>query len=297
MLTPEHAAAVPRPIPPLEVCVGNVRLSPACAELFSALAAAQAELADPIKDSRAQIQTRSGGSYSYSYVDLAGALRHARPILGSHGLSVTQWPAVHGDRLRMTTLIAHASGQWMASDLEVAIPPADRMNPLQAVGSVISYARRYAFLAATGLAADDDDGGVGAVETKRRAPTPAIQPVEPAPDLDDVLTSIAGAESLEDLKGAAALASRLIDAAAKTIARAAYAARKEILTAEQDPPAPTEARSPDPVAEILLGIGRAQTPDELDAWTEEARTAGIDDAEMGRVDEAIETRRASLSAA
>jgi hypothetical protein len=164
-----------------EITVGAVRISQPCDALFGALAVAQAELSDPLKDSVARVETRSGGSYSYAYVDLAGALRHARPILARHGLAVTQWPAVNDGRLRMTTLISHASGQWITGDLEVTIPPAERMNPVQAIGSVISYARRYAYLAATGLAADDDDGSAGAAPTARREAAPDPKPKPQAP--------------------------------------------------------------------------------------------------------------------
>jgi hypothetical protein len=53
---------------------------------------------------------------------------------------------------------------------------------VQAIGSVISYARRYAYLAATGLAADDDDGSAGAAQTARRdpPPSPKSKPVGPS---------------------------------------------------------------------------------------------------------------------
>lgn len=162
-----------------EIHIGALRISRPADQLFAALAAAQQELRDPLKENTAQVQTRGGGAFSYSYADLATALRDSRPILAAQGLAVTQWPAVpHEGRVELTTLIVHASGQWMCGHIAAPIPGTDRMNPLQTLGSVISYLRRYAYLAALGLAADDDDGSAGRAQTQRRRSSGLAEPSE-----------------------------------------------------------------------------------------------------------------------
>jgi hypothetical protein len=72
-------------------------------------------------------------------------------------------------------MLGHSSGEWIAFELSAPIPQADRMNPVQALGSVITYLRRYSLLALLGLAADDDDGNMGQAETARREPARQIK--------------------------------------------------------------------------------------------------------------------------
>jgi phage recombination protein Bet len=147
------------------------------------------------------------------------------------------------------------------------------------------------------------------VKAKLKTRAKPAEPVEPAPDLDDVLSAIAGAETLDALKTTAGLASKLADTKGKATARAAYAARKDALTAppealepqtEQDPTLPgdpqaDEAPKPDGAAWILAGITAAQTADLVSDWEEEARLADLTDTERGQIETAAEARRAELT--
>jgi phage recombination protein Bet len=113
------------------------------------------------------------------------------------------------------------------------------------------------------------------------------KPSEPAPDLDDVLSAIAGAETPDALKAAATLAGKLVTDEDKAVARQAYADRKSALEAPPD----LELTPPDAVAQILAGIARAN-PEDAATWLEEAREQGLSAEEMARVEAAIEARKA-----
>lgn len=122
---------------------------------------------------------------------------------------------------------------------------------------------------------------------------------EPAPDLDDVLSGIASAETLTELKATAPLAAKLTDPESKTTARAAYADRKAALeqpTTDPQASAQTdEVPKPDGAAWILAGITAAETTDLVADWEEEARLADLTPEERAAIDQAAESRRAELA--
>ena len=114
------------------------------------------------------------------------------------------------------------------------------------------------------------------------------KPIEPAADLDDVLSAIANAESIETLKAAATLAGKLGTDEDKAVARQAYADRKAALEATP----PLDLEPGDAVAGILAGIARAN-PEDAETWLEEAHEQGLSSADIERVEAAIEARKAA----
>src|SRR4030088_2499381 len=56
--------------------------------------------------------------------------------------------------VNLTTMLAHASGEWIASDWPVC-PIAETANP-QRMGAALTYARRYALFTLVGIAGEDD---------------------------------------------------------------------------------------------------------------------------------------------
>jgi hypothetical protein len=140
--------------------------------------AALSALEDLVRDKKASVPTKTGGSYSYSYADLADALGHIRPILAEHHFAVTQ-PAYtdeHGFVCVSTTLV-HSSGAVFPSDpLRMRQP-----DQPQALGSIITYLRRYSLLAAVGLATEDDDGAAASSQRASRKPAPAATPAAEGP--------------------------------------------------------------------------------------------------------------------
>jgi hypothetical protein len=134
------------------------RSSDSVAALASALAKAQAELINPEKSLTATIRTgRPGeGERSFRYAPLASGLDIVRKTLGQHEIATVQTTAVDqaAGLVNLTTMLAHASGEWIASDWPVC-PIAEMVNP-QRMGAALTYARRYALFTLVGIAGEDD---------------------------------------------------------------------------------------------------------------------------------------------
>ena len=131
-------------------------------ELAKALSAAQGEFPAIPKSHTGKIQgegKRGAYEYTYHYADLADTVAAAQPILTTHGLSVAQFPEYDGvGEDLLTTRVMHESGQWLESSMRLLMAKQDP----QGQGSAISYARRYAYCAALGIVADEDDDGQAA---------------------------------------------------------------------------------------------------------------------------------------
>jgi hypothetical protein len=134
------------------------RSSETVAALASALAKAQAELINPEKSLTAI--TRSGrpgdGERSFRYAPLSSGLEIVRKTLGQHEIATVQTTAIDqtAGMVNLTTMLAHASGEWIASDWPVC-PIAETANP-QRMGAALTYARRYALFTLVGIAGEDD---------------------------------------------------------------------------------------------------------------------------------------------
>jgi len=131
------------------------------AKIMAALVAAQGDLSNPIKAKKANT-----GTYSYTYADLAGVLDHVRPVLAKHSLGLVQDVEVAEGRVGITTTLIHSSGESLKFGPLAASAPVD----MQKLGSAITYARRYALVAALGIAADEDDDGAAAKDAPKSKP-------------------------------------------------------------------------------------------------------------------------------
>jgi hypothetical protein len=128
------------------------------AALASALAKAQAELINPEKSLTATIRTGwpGEGERSFRYAPLSSGLDIVRKTLGQHEIATLQTTAIDhiAGMVNLTTTLAHASGEWIASDWPVC-PIAETANP-QRMGAALTYARRYALFTLVGIAGEDD---------------------------------------------------------------------------------------------------------------------------------------------
>ena len=136
------------------------RSSESVAALASALAKAQAELINPEKSLTATIRTGwpGEGERSFRYAPLSSGLDIVRKILGQHEIATVQTTAIDqaAGIVNLTTMLAHASGEWIASDWPVC-PIADMASP-QRMGAALTYARRYALFTLVGIAGEDGHG-------------------------------------------------------------------------------------------------------------------------------------------
>jgi ERF superfamily len=134
------------------------RCSESVAALAAALAKAQAELVNPEKSLTATI--RSGkpgeGERSFRYAPLSSGLDIVRKTLGQHEIATVQTTAIDpaAGMVNLTTTLAYASGEWIASDWPVC-PVAETARP-QRMGAALTYARRYALFTLVGIAGEDD---------------------------------------------------------------------------------------------------------------------------------------------
>jgi hypothetical protein len=127
-------------------------------DLAGALAAVQAELPRVGKGNTAQVRSDKG-NYSYKYADLADVSSAILPLLGKHGLSFTSMPTLIDGAFVLEYRLMFPGDQSL-----IGIYPLPSTGSPQSIGSAITYARRYALCAVTGIAPDGDDDGKSATE-------------------------------------------------------------------------------------------------------------------------------------
>lgn len=122
--------------------------------LAEALVAALAELTGVEKGRTAKVKMKQGGEYTYSYANIADVIEATRPALAKNGIVALTPVHAHEDGLACSVRLLHTTGEVME------FPPLSFPHgaDAQATGSAITYFRRYALLAALGMAAEDDDG-------------------------------------------------------------------------------------------------------------------------------------------
>jgi hypothetical protein len=134
------------------------RSSESIGAIAAALAKAQAELTNPEKSLTATIRSPfpNGGERTFRYASLANGLEIVRKSLGQHEIATMQTTAIDqaSGQVRLTTLLAHASGEWVSSDWPVCA--VSEMAAPHRMGAALTYARRYALFALVGIAGEDD---------------------------------------------------------------------------------------------------------------------------------------------
>lgn len=143
--------------------------------LAEALVAALADITVVEKTRKAKIKTKQGPDYEYEYADITDVIKLTRPALQAHGLvALTPIHAYEGG-LACTVRLVHTSGQTM----DLGPFPFPHGSTAQATGSLVTYHRRYALVAALGIAAGDDDDGAQATAA---AHAPDDRPARPSTD-------------------------------------------------------------------------------------------------------------------
>jgi hypothetical protein len=134
------------------------RSSESVAALAAALAKAQAELINPEKSLTAVIRgARVGeGERTFRYAPLSSGLDIVRKTLGQHEIATVQSTSIDqaAGMVNLTTMLAHASGEWIASDWPVCA--VSEMASPHRMGAALTYARRYALFTLVGIAGEDD---------------------------------------------------------------------------------------------------------------------------------------------
>jgi hypothetical protein len=126
--------------------------------IAAALAKAQAELVNPEKSLVATVRLdgRRGAEQTFRYAPLSSGLDIVRKTLSQHEIATVQTTSIDeaAGIVRLSTVLAHASGEWIASDWPVC-PIAETERP-QRMGAALTYARRYSLFTLVGIAGEDD---------------------------------------------------------------------------------------------------------------------------------------------
>lgn len=153
-------------------------------KIFPAFASMQSQLTSASKN-----VDKAG--ITWKYADLAECINTARPHLEANNLGVTQLLGDSESGVTLTTMMVHSSGQWFKSSFTMAtavLHGSSGKNPAQCMGSSITYMRRYAYAAITGMAQADDDAT--SLTPNNNKPAPKQMKQKSNPDLDLIADAI-----------------------------------------------------------------------------------------------------------
>src|SRR5579863_2857243 len=154
----EPSASISSAAVPMGRTATMQRSSDSIASLAAALAKAQIELSNPEKSLVGTIEAQAGEGAQrlFRYAPLSSGLDIVRKTLGNHEIATVQTTAIDQSAgiINLTTVLAHASGEWIASDWPVCAI-ADTATPHR-MGAALTYARRYALFTLVGIAGEDD---------------------------------------------------------------------------------------------------------------------------------------------
>src|SRR5262244_3605193 len=134
------------------------RSSETIGTIAAALAKAQAQLVNPEKSLVGTIRSEqgSGSERSFRYAPLSSGLDIVRKTLSQHEIATVQTTSIDETAgiVRLSTVLAHASGEWIASDWPVC-SISETATPHR-MGAALTYARRYSLFTLVGIAGEDD---------------------------------------------------------------------------------------------------------------------------------------------
>lgn len=141
-------------------------------QIAAAMVAAQGEFPNVAKNA-------NNPFYKSKYADIAAVIDALRPILAKHRIAFSQFPRFSDNMVHVNSVVLHESGEYISEELST---PIKDQTP-QAVGSAVSYLRRYSLLSIFGLAAEDDDAnfasGKAKPQTAEKQATPHDQSSTP----------------------------------------------------------------------------------------------------------------------
>lgn len=217
--------------------------------LAEALAAFQAALPSIRKSNTATVKPKDSAQFTYGYADLSDVSEVALPLLASHGLSWSTRPTVTAHGFVLKYSLTHVSGEALRG----AYPLPAVNTPPQQLGAAITYARRYALCAVTGIApgGDDNDATTAPVSTSTRGKQAPREPIQADVMLasKDWVAMAKDTKTVEDLRAlyhqvevAGELAAKIHADDNMTVGQALWARRQHVpaATAKRAPVAPRE---------------------------------------------------------
>jgi len=105
--------------------------------------------------------SKSSKGYNYTYADLSEVTSALSTLLEGSGITYVQIPSSTADEVTVTTVVMCKGDSYSVS---MSLPYAGASNPAQALGSCVTYLRRYSLVALFGLLPSDDDGSAVAAK-------------------------------------------------------------------------------------------------------------------------------------
>lgn len=150
----------------------------AVAEFNRAFQAFKSEAPSAIKRTgKVGYETKTGGRTSYDHVELDYAVNALVPVLARHGLSHRWETKQDGVLITVTCHLEHELGHSRQATLSGPADTSGSKNPIQAIGSAVTYLERYTFLSVTGMAAGKDDDAGGVIDTLLAAEVAELKPL------------------------------------------------------------------------------------------------------------------------
>jgi ERF superfamily len=161
-----------------------IKQTPTLGKFHKALAKAQTDVRNPVKNKTAKI----GANYSYDYADLAGALDGVRDVLSKNGMAFYQVPTQTDGGVVLATRLAFED-EWIEATFPLVL--GSKMTDL---GAQITFLRRYQLFPMAGIAGEDD------VEGDALNATTAKVVVDEQAQISGLLATFADARSVEELE-------------------------------------------------------------------------------------------------
>lgn len=141
----------------------------------AALADIRADLPDIVKSKSVNM---GAGKPSYKYEDLSEMIEVLSPAMSQHGLSF-RWrtESTSPEAVTVTCILSHRDGHSESTALTAKHDHSGAKNPIQAIGSVVTYLQRYTLKAAFGIAASVDDDAQSASSQRSAPPQPNGKPI------------------------------------------------------------------------------------------------------------------------
>lgn len=103
---------------------------------------------------------KRGKSHNGMYARYEDIIEAIRPQLAKHGFSISHRVSNTADSVTVTGILGHSAGHSEETQITLPADKSGSKNPVQAIGSAVSYGKRYVTLTLTGIATEgeDDDG-------------------------------------------------------------------------------------------------------------------------------------------
>jgi len=162
-------------------------------ELSAALAKAQAEIRNPSKNTKNTF-------FKNEYADLTAVLGCIRPVAAANGLSFIQAVEAKAGHVCVSSQISHSSGQWIKQVASVEVPKTSK-NPIQDLGSMATYLKRYQAQSMWAICADEDtdaqDLGIEDISDEKVAHLDAM--LDSTKSSKEAFLKVYGVENLKSL--------------------------------------------------------------------------------------------------